>query len=577
MRAEALNLKNFEVAQVFYEIADLLDIKGVPFKPRAYRRAAQTIETLTEDIQAIHERGELEDIPGVGVNIAKKIREILDTGSLGYLERLREELPHGLRDLMGIEGVGPKTALKLYKTLKISSVDELESAVKKGKLRGLRGFREKTEENILQAIEMYRTAQKRFVLGYILPTATEIKEQLEKLDAVGRIGLAGSIRRRKETVGDADILVTSNEPLKVMNFFTTLPSVKRVLAKGKTKSTVVLTDNLQVDLRVVEEESFGSALQYFTGSKPHNIRLRELALKKNWKLSEYGLFDRENGKKVAGEDERSIYEALGLSYVEPELREDRGEVEAALEGGLPKLVGYDEIRGDLHAHTKWSDGSHSIREMAEAAKSLGWEYLAVCDHSKGLRVAHGLTEEDLVKQMKEIEEVNNEIEDFTVLAGVEVNIKSEGSLDIRNEALKDLDVVVAAVHYGFKQSEEEMTGRILNAVHNDYVNVIGHPTGRIIQKRGPCEIDLPKVFEAAVAQKVFMEINAFPNRLDLCDIDCRKAKENGVKLTIGTDAHHKDHLRYMELGIATARRGWLEAKDVINTLPAKELTVALEK
>ncbi|MEA2089385.1 MAG: DNA polymerase/3'-5' exonuclease PolX [Thermoproteota archaeon] len=570
-------MKNLEVAKIFYEIADLLDIKGVPFKPRAYRRAAQTIETLTEDIQAIYERGELEKIPGVGVNIAAKIGEILETGRLGYLERLRSELPPGLRELMGIEGVGPKTALKLHKMLNVSSVDELELAIKEGKLRGLKGFREKTEENILQGIQMYRSAQKRFILGRILPTATEIKEQLEKLDVVGRIGLAGSIRRRKETIGDADILVTSKEPLKVMDFFTALPQVKRVLAKGKTKSTVILSNNLQVDLRVVKEESFGSALQYFTGSKQHNIRLRELALKRNWKLSEYSLFDKEKNEKIAGEDEKSIYEALELSYVEPELREDRGEIEAALERKLPKLVGYEEIRGDLHAHTVWSDGAHSILEMAEAAKSLGWEYLAVCDHSKTLRIAHGLKEEDLVKQMEEIEKINRKLEDFTVLAGVEVNIKSDGSLDIKNQVLKDLDIVVASVHSGFKHSKEQITERILDAVHNEYVNVLGHPTGRIIHRREPCQMDLQKVFEVAVAQKVFMEINAFPNRLDLSDIDCRRAKENGVKLTIGTDAHHKDHLRYMELGVATARRGWLESKDIINTLPVKGLKAALKK
>lgn len=571
------NMKNLKIAKIFYEVADLLDIKGVPFKPRAYRRAAQTIETLTKDIKTVYKRGELEKIPGVGRNIAAKIKEILGTGRLGYLEKLRSEVPRGLRELTKIEGVGPKTALKLHKKLNISSVDELESAIKKGKLWGLRGFREKTEENILQGIQMYRSAKKRFILGYIFSTANEIKDRLEKLDVVGKISLAGSIRRRKETIGDVDILVTSKKPFKVMDFFTTLPQVKRVLAKGKTKSTVVLADNLQVDLRVVEEGSFGSALQYFTGSKQHNIRLRELALKKNWKLSEYSLFDKEKNEKIAGKDEKAIYEALGLSYVEPELREDQGEIEAALEGKLPKLVGYEEIRGDLHAHTVWSDGTHSILEMAEAAKSLGWQYLAVCDHSKTLRIAHGLTEEDLVKQIKDIEKINHELEDFTVLAGVEVNIKLDGRLDIKNQVLKDLDIVVASVHSGFKQSRQQMTNRILNAMHNEYVNVLGHPTGRIIQKREPYQVDLQKILEATVAQNVFMEINAFPNRLDLSDLDCRRAKESSVKLTIGTDAHHKDHLRYMELGVATARRGWLESKDIINTLPIKELETALKK
>lgn len=570
-------MNNLEIAQIFYEIADLLEIKGVRFKPRAYRRAAQTIETLPETLSEIYGRGELEKIPRIGSSIATKIREILDTGELEYLEELREELPQGLRELVEIEGIGPKMALTLHRELKISSIDQLETAAKQGRLRGLRGFGEKTEENILQGIAMYRSAQERFLLGYTLPMALELKEQLEKCGSVNRISLAGSIRRRKETIGDVDILVTSGEPLKVMDSFVTLPQVKRVIAKGTTKSTVLLTNNLQVDLRVVDGESFGSALQYFTGSKEHNIKLRELALKRSWKLSEYSLQDKETNKRVAGENEESIYRSLGLSYIEPELRENRGEVEAALEGKLPRLIGYKGVRGDLHVHTDWSDGAYSIREMADEAKRLGIEYLAVCDHSKTLRIARGLTEEGLTKQMKEIRKVNDEMEGFTILSGVEVNIKADGSLDIENRVLMDLDIVVASVHSGFKQPREEMTKRVLTAIHNDYVNVIGHPTGRIINKREPYQIDLSKVFEAASAQRVFMEINAFPNRLDLSYIDCLKAKDYGVKMAIGTDAHNKDQLRYIELGVATARRGWLEPEEVVNTLTAEELKTALKR
>lgn len=569
-------IKNSEIAKIFYEIADLLEIKGVQFKPRAYRRAAQTIETLPEDIKIVHERGELQKIPGIGASIASKIQEILETGSLAYLEDLREELPQGLREIMGIEGVGPKTALKLHEKLKINSVDELESAAKQGKIRHLEGFRKKAEENILQGIEMYRSAQERFLLGYTLPVAKEIEKRLKELKAVERISLAGSIRRRKETVGDVDILVTSMEPLAVMDFFTQLSEVKRVLAKGKTKSTVVLTNNLQVDLRVVEEESFGSALQYFTGSKEHNIRLRELALDKNWKLSEYSLLDRRTNEMIAGGDEEGIYKALGLSYIEPELRENRGEIEASSEGKLPHLIEYGEVKGDLHVHTTWSDGSYSIEEMAEAAKSLGYQYLAICDHSKTLQIAHGLTEEELRKQIKEIEKLNRRMEEFTILCGVEVNIDSHGKLDIKDNVLKDLDIVVASVHSGFKQPEKKMTMRVLTAIHNDHVDVIGHPTGRIINKREPYQIDLSKIFEAASELGVFMEINAFPNRLDLSDLNCFKAKDYGIKISIATDAHHKDHLRYMELGVAIARRGWLEKKDVINTLNLKKLRHLLE-
>jgi DNA polymerase (family 10) len=573
---ELSRIKNNAVAEILYEVADLLEIKGVQFKPRAYRRAAQSIETLSEDVKTVYEEGELRKIPGIGTSIALKIEEILETGSLEYLEELREELPQGLRELMEIEGVGPKTALKLHERLRISSIDELESAAKQGKIRDLEGFKEKMEKNILQAIETYRSAQKRFLLGYILPISKEIEKRLRDLEVVTRVSLAGSIRRRKETIGDVDILATSKEPMKVMNFFTQLPAVKQILAKGKTKSTVMLTNNLQVDLRVVEEESFGSALQYFTGSKEHNIRLRTMALDKNWKLSEYSLFDKEANKKIAGESEEAIYDALGLSYIEPELRENRGEIEAALKGRLPHLIKYGEVKGDLHVHTTWSDGTNSTKEMAEAAKSIGYEYLAICDHSKTLQIAHGLTEEDIRKQIKEIEKLNREMEDFAVLSGVEVNIDSDGRLDVKDEVLKDLDIVVASVHSGFKQSEKKMTERVITAMHNDYVDVLGHPTGRIINKRDPYKIDLTRVFQVASELGVFMEINAFPSRLDLSDLNCFRAKDYKVRFSIGTDAHNKDHIRYTELGVATARRGWLHKEDVANTRSLKELKTLLK-
>ena len=574
--AELSQIKNREVADILYEVADLLEIKGVQFKPGAYRRAAQTIETLPDDIKTIYERGALQEIPGIGASIAAKIQEIIATGSLEYLEELREELPQGLRDLIEIEGLGPKTALKLHRTLKISSINELEAAARAGKIRDLEGFGEKTEQNILQSIEMYRSTQERFLLGYVLPIAKEIEEKLSTLDAVTQISLAGSIRRRKETVGDVDILVTSQQPAKVMTFFTQLSPVKRVLAKGKSKSTVVLTNNLQVDLRVMDEESFGAALQYFTGSKEHNIRLRAMALDKNWKLSEYSLLDKETNETIAGKNEEEIYAALGLSYIEPELRENRGEIEASSRGKLPHLIHYDEVKGDLHVHTTWSDGAHSIAEMAAAAKLLGYEYLAICDHAETLQIAHGLTEEELHNQMREIEKLNRTMDDFTVLSGVEVNIDADGKLDIRDDMLKDLDIAVAAVHSGFKQSEAKMTQRVLTAMHNDHVDVIAHPTGRIINKRDPYQIDLPKIFEAASELGVFMELNAFPNRLDLSDANCVQAKDHGLKIAIGTDAHHKDHLRYMEFGVATARRGWLVKKDILNTSNLDELRALLE-
>jgi len=569
-------MDNREVAKVLYEIADFLEIKGVPFKPRAYRKAAQSIETLSEDIQSIYKRDELRKIPGIGASIAAKIEELLETGSLEYLEELREELPEGLRELMEIEGIGPKTALKLYEKLKISSIDELEATAREGRISSLEGFGKRTEENILKGIELYRSAQERVLLGFILPVAQGMEERLREFEPVARVSLAGSIRRRKETIGDIDIVAVSEEPLRVMDFFTELPEIKKVLMKGTTRSSVLLTSNLQVDLRVVEKESFGSALQYLTGSKDHNIVLRDLAISKQWKLSEYGLFDRETDGRIAGETEEGIYQSLGLSYIEPELRENRGEIEASLQGRLPDLVKYGEIRGDLHVHSDWSEGAHSIEEMAEAAKSLGYEYLALCDHSKTLQIAHGMAEEDFRERDKEIESVNREIGGITVLSGVEVNIDSGGRLDIRDEVLKDLDVVVASVHSGFKQPKEKMTERILTAMHNDYVDIIGHPTGRLINKRAPYQVDLPRVFETAAELGVFLEINAFPDRLDLSDVNLFEARNYDVKFSINSDAHNKNHLRYVELGVATARRGWLEKKDIINTSSLKELRKLLE-
>jgi len=569
-------MENREIAKILYEIADFLEIKGVAFKPRAYRKAAQAIETLPEEVEAIYRRGELQKIPGIGASIAAKIKELIETGSLEYVEELREELPEGLRELMEIEGIGPKTALKLYEKLKISSVNELESAVREGKLSDLEGFGKKKEENILRGIEVYRNAQKRFLLGYLLPVAKGIEEKMKTLEAVKRISLVGSIRRWKETIGDVDILAISDEPSEVMDLFTQLPEIKQVLTKGETKSNIVLNSNLEVDLRVVGEESFGAALQYFTGSKEHNIKLRDLAISKNWKLNEYGLFDRETNEKIAGETEEGIYKALGLSYIEPELREDRGEIRAAAEGKLPNLIGYGEIKGDLHAHSNWSEGANSIGEMAEAAKSLGYEYIAICDHSKTLQIAHGMSEEDFRERDKDIEKVNRGVEGIAILSGVEVNIDSDGKLDLGDDLLEDLDVVVASVHSGFKQSEEKITDRVLSAMHNDYVDIIGHPTGRIINKREPYQIDLPKVFEAASELGVFMEINAFPDRLDLSDSNLFEARDYGVKFSINSDAHSMHHLRYMEFGVATARRGWLEKKDVINTLSLKELRKLIE-
>ncbi|RLI07466.1 DNA polymerase/3'-5' exonuclease PolX, partial [Candidatus Bathyarchaeota archaeon] len=416
-----------------------------------------------------------------------------------------------------------------------------------------------------------------FLLGAILPVIDEIVAYMKECDAVLRIEPAGSARRRKETVGDLDILVLSTRPEEVVERFVSMPRVSRVISQGTTRSTVIIGANLQVDLRVIPPESYGSALQYFTGSKAHNIKLRTIAVKKGYKLNEYGLFDRETGERIAGETEESVYKALGLEWIEPELREDRGEIEAAMEGRLPRLVREEEIRGDLHIHTKWSDGTGTIEEMAQKAMSLGLEYIAICDHSKSMGIARGLDEARLRKQMAEIDKLNERLEGFRVLKGIEVDIKADGSLDLPDSVLKDLDFVVASIHSGFKADERQMTERMIRAIHNDYVSTIGHPTGRIILRRRPYALNLDKVFEAAAEQGVMMEINAFPNRLDLNDVNAKAAKEHGIMMSIGTDAHAPNHMEFLNLGVAVARRGWLEPGDVINTLPVDELLRKLER
>ncbi|KYH38941.1 MAG: phosphotransferase [Candidatus Bathyarchaeota archaeon B23] len=562
---------NAEVAEILYEISELYSIKGERYRSRAYMMAAQRIGSLTEDIRKIRRRGELQSIPGVGKSIASVIEEYLEAGQSSKLEELREGLPRGVMELIELEGVGPKKAMRLYEELGINSIEELEEAAKAGRIRGLKGFGPKTEENILLSIEEYRRRQERFLLGAILPVVDEIVAYMKGCDAVLRIEPAGSARRRKETVGDLDILVLSTRPQEVVERFVSMPRVSRVISRGTTRSTVIVGANLQVDLRVIPPESYGSALQYFTGSKAHNIKLRTIAVKRGYKLNEYGLFQRETGERIAGKREEEVYKALGLEWIEPELREDRGEVEAAMEGRLPRLVDEGEVRGDLHIHTKWSDGTGTIEEMARKAMALNLEYIAVCDHSKSMGIARGLDEERLRRQMAEIDGLNEQLDDFRVLKGIEVDIKADGTLDLPDSVLRDLDFVVASVHSGFKADERQMTERILRAIHNDYVSALGHPTGRIILRRRPYALNLDRVFEAAAEQGVLMEINAFPNRLDLNDVNSKAAREHGVVMSIGTDAHSPNHLEFLPLGVAVARRGWLEPQDVINTLPVDEL------
>lgn len=570
-------MKNIEIARIFYDIADILEMQDVQFKPRAYRKAAKSIETLTEDIEEYYKKGKLKDIPGVGGNIAKKIEEILKTGKLKYYEKLKKQIPKHLIELMQVPGMGAKRANVLHEKLKISSIKQLEKAAKQHKIAKLFGFGEKSEEDILKGIELIKSGKKRMLLGIALPIAKELESRLKSLKEVKKVESAGSLRRMKETVGDLDILVISKKPTKVMDFFTSMKDVARILAKGPTKSSILLKSGLQVDLRVVPEKSFGAALQYFIGNKDHNIKLRKIAIKKGYKLSEYGLFNKKTNKKLAGKDEKQIYKKLGMKWMEPEIRENTGEIEAAIKAKLPKLVPYDSIKGDLHVHSKYSDGANTIEELALAARSTGYEYIGIADHSKSQVIARGMDEETLLKQIDEIKKVNKKVKGIKVISGIEVDIKADGSLDYPDDLMKRFEIVTAAIHSGFKSSKQKMTKRILTAMENKHIDILDHPTGRLINRRPGYEVDLKEVFRVVKQRNIFLEINASPARLDLNDVNIKAAIQSGCKLVIGTDAHALDHLKFMELGVATARRGWAEAKDIINTRTLKELPKYFER
>jgi len=558
-------MKNREIADVFYQIADLLEIKGdLPFKVRAYRRAAQRIETLEVDIEEIYREGRLREIPGIGEGIAKKIKELIETGKLRYLDKLKEEIPESLIKLMEIPSVGPKKALILYKKLGITTIDQLKEACEKNLLRSLEGFGEITERNILRGIEMLEMSRGRVLINVAYDDGHRIVEYLRQNKDVIEISIAGSLRRMKETIGDIDILVSSLNPDSVMDMFVRYRDVKEVLAKGSKKTSVILKDGLQVDVRVVKPESFGAALQYFTGSKDHNIQIRNLAIKKGLKINEYGVFKKDTNEYLAGKNEGEVYRAIGLSYIEPELRENRGEIELAQQNRLPNLVKYDEIRGDFHIHSTWSDGTATIEEIARRGEKMGYSFVGIADHSKSLKVANGLSEEKLLKKIDEIRKLQEKF-DIRILAGAECDIKPDGTLDYSNNILKELDFAYAAIHSRFRMERKEMTERIVKAMENEYINILAHPTVRLIGRRDPIDIDMERIFEAAKETNTFLEINAFPDRLDLNDIHAKAAKESGVKIAIGTDSHSLDHMRFMRFGIATARRGWLEREDVLNT------------
>jgi len=563
-------MKHKELADLFEKMADILEFKSEnPFKISAYRKASRILRDLTQDIEEISGRGELKKIPGIGEGMAQKIEEYLKTGKVSKFEGVRKEVPDELIAIMGIPGMGPKTLALIHKERGVGNLSQLEKAVEDGSLIGLPGMGEKKVENIRRGIQLLQQSKGRMNLGMAFPVAKRIVETLRERTGSEKIEWAGSLRRMRENIGDIDILATGPDHEKIVHAFTHLPEVREVLASGETKASVIVEGGLQIDLRVVEEDSYGAALQYFTGSKGHNIHLRGIARARGIKINEYGVFKGE--KKTGGKEEKGVYKALGMDWIEPELREDRGEIEAAKNQNLPRLIEESEIKGDLHVHSNWSDGSSSIEEVARAAQRRGYQYVAICDHTKSLKITHGLDETRLIKQMEEIDRLNEKMKGFQILKGTEVDILSDGRLDLSDNALEKLDFVVASVHSGFKQDKERMTKRIIKALENPYVHVLGHPTGRLLGARYPYEVEMGEVMEAAKKYGKALEINAYFERLDLDDIHCRKAKEMSIRVAIGTDTHHLDQMWMMSLGVAVARRGWLEAQNVLNTLPLKEI------
>lgn len=566
-------MENQDIAQVFRQIATILELKGDnPFRIRAYKRAAQNIEGLSENLKNLVDKDSLQDIAGIGKDLAEKIKEIVKTGKLKFHRELKKSIPQGLMEMLQIPGLGPKTVKLIYDKLKICDIKSLEKAAKAGKLEKLPGVKEKTEENILKGIELMRGGRERMPLYQALEVAKKFIEPLKKLKEVQRIEVAGSARRKKETVKDIDILVISSKSSKIMNTFINIPDIKEVIVQGPTKSSVLSRQNIQVDLRVVKKDSFGAALMYFTGSKNFNITLRQYAVRKNYKINEYGVFKAGKlEKKVAGKTEKEIFDLFKMQFVPAALREDRGEFELALKHALPKIIEPSMVKGDLHVHSNYSDGAHSLDELAKTAADKKYQYLAVCDHSQSLRVAGGLDKKELFRKIDEIKKINKKYSNFKLLAGAEVDILSNGSLDYPNEVLKELDIVVAAIHTGFKQHKKQLTFRIMKAIKNKHVHIIAHPTGRLFGVRNSYELDFDQILSACRDYNVAMEVNAYHQRLDLDDIHCKKAKEIGVKLSLGTDAHRLWHFDLMDLGVWVAQRGWLEAKDVLNTFDSAEL------
>ena len=568
-------MRNQEIAKILNEIARYLEMEGVAFKPYAYEKAAISLSALKEDVGDIYIKGgtkTLQEIPGVGKNIAEHIEDYLKNGKIKVYEQLKKKLPMKVEELIKVEGMGPRKVKILYQKLGIKNLKDLEKAVKAHKIAPLFGFGEKTERNILEGIEFVKRNKGRFLLEEILPTVKDVVAKIKNLKEVEQISVAGSLRRKKETIGDADILVVSKNAKKVMDLFVSLSDVEKVWGKGGTKASIRMRVGFDIDLRVVQAKSYGAALQYFTGSKDHNIVTRKIAIDRGLKLSEYGVF--RGPKMIAGKTEEGVYKAIGLPFIEPELRENEGEVEAGLNGKLPKLVELKDIRGDLHCHSSWDGGKNSIEEMARSAMDLGYGYIGISDHTKFLRIENGLNGKQLLDQNVEIKKINEKLKkqkiEFTVLHGCECNILNDGTVDIKDEVLEKLDYVIAGVHSTLKMGKREMMARIEKTMRNKNIDILAHPTGRIVGQRDEYQIDFNKILQIAKETETILEINS-SSRLDLRDIYIRKAKNEAVKMIINTDAHQKEQLNLMEYGVGMARRGWAEKEDIINTLPINEL------
>ncbi|MEW6233845.1 MAG: DNA polymerase/3'-5' exonuclease PolX [Candidatus Omnitrophota bacterium] len=571
-------MDNAEIARLLAEITDLLEIRGENvFKVRAYQKAARAVENLAESLAELHKRGELKSIDGIGKGMAEKIQEALDTGKIAYHEELLASLPAGLLELLNVSGMGPKKTKLVYETLGIASIDQLQKAAEAGQLQSLPGMGKKTEEKILKGIANLRQSAGRFHLGAAYAVAEDIVNRLRQIDGVQRVEFAGSLRRGKETVGDVDILAAAENSEAAMQEFLATKNRRDILAQGETKLSIVLHSGLQVDLRSVPLLSFGAALQYFTGSKEHNVKLRELAVRQGIKINEYGVFDAKTEERLGGENEEDIYQALGLPIIVPELREGFDEIELAREGKLPPLIEAQDIQSAIHNHTVWSDGRMTLDELVEEAKRRGYRFIAVTDHSGSLGVANGLNPDRLQRQIEEIHRWNETHKGFRILTGSEVDIRADGSLDFPDDLLEQLDVVIAAIHSSFEQPRDKMTQRICSAIENPNIDILAHPTGRMIGQRPPLDIDLERLFSTAAASRTALEINAHYYRLDLNDKHIREAKTHGVKFTLDTDTHSKADFDNLKFGLQTARRGRLEAGDVLNTLPLKAFLKAIAK